>query len=281
MIWKALCCVIAILSLVPTRTTFAAEFRVVWPCPNGCNAYIYVIGTIESGDGDKFRDVIRRTGPAIDSLFLRSPGGSMYDSIKIGTIASDLMIDTYAPYGAGQCSNHDSRFGVYNAPCTCVSGCFLIWMGGLNRYGITVGMHRPWDMGKTMGKLKYKEAALVYNRWIEDLKIYLTKMELPDVYFAKFIATVRSGEMKMLTNDDLLSLNNNPSKTEWLLNRCGEFPSNKTVMFGQLSQNKFQGRPYNVLLWQQLEDEYNKIRVCKVNALTEARSTAFNSMFFN
>jgi len=263
-------------SLSPLPSGNAAEFRVIRPCTNECDAYIYVIGKIEPGDGARFRQVVKATGPSIDSLFLRSPGGSMYDSIQIGTLTHELMLDTYAPQT--NCGSDDNRFGINNAPCTCLSGCFLIWMGGVNRYGVTIGMHRPWDQSGNMGQLKYDRAAAMYNKWIEDLKAYLVKMELPDSYFAKFIATVRSGDMRMLTNADLLSLNNNPSKVEWLSSRCGEYPANKTELLGQLSQSKFAGRPYNVALWQQLSDEYNAVYFCKKKALRDTRAAVFSSL---
>jgi hypothetical protein len=276
---KLIYAALVLAGLAAIDPAFPAEFRVIPLCPSGCNAWIYVVGKIEAGDGDRFREVVRRIGPAIDALVLRSPGGSMYDSIKIGTIAYDLMLDTYAPYRSGECASDDNRWGVYNAPCTCLSGCFLIWMGGVNRYGVIVGMHRPWDQSGSLGRLQYNEASSMYKRWIDDLKTYLAKMELPDVYFAKFIETVRSGQMKMLSGDDLLSLNNNPSKIEWLSNRCGEFPTNKAMVLGQLSQSKFRGQPYNATLWQQLASEYNIIRVCKTNALQETRTAAFNALF--
>jgi hypothetical protein len=219
----------ALVFLCAPRLAAGAELRVIKLCPDrSCeNAYLYIIGKIEPGDAGRVRDTIKRYGAGIEALMLRSPGGSMYDSIEIGTLASDLMLNTFAPYAPNYCANEDARWGIAGAPCTCVSGCFLIWMGGVNRYGTVVGMHRPWDMSGTMGRSDYQDAAALYKKWIGDLDVYLTKMELPQAYFAKFISTVRSGDMRMLSGEELLQLNENPSKGEWLSNRCGQWTTQR------------------------------------------------------
>lgn len=199
----------------------ALDLRVVRSCPDGScdHALLYLIGKIESGDASRVRDKLKQHGSGISALTLRSGGGSMYESIKIGTLASELMLDTYAPYYPNNCNAEDKRWGITDAPCTCVSGCFLIWMGGVNCSGIVVGMHRPWDTTGDMGQKTPDEAEKIYDQWIDDLKTYLTKTKLPDAYFSKFVETVRSGDMQMLTNADLLALNHHPSKAERLSNR--------------------------------------------------------------
>jgi hypothetical protein len=238
-----------------------------------------VIGKIERGDAARFRDVIGRNGPAVEALFLRSPGGSMYDSIEIGTLAHDLMLDTYAPYYAGNCQFDDSRWGIHNAPCTCVSGCFLIWMSGVNRYGVIVGMHRPWDTSGDMGRSSYEQAAAVYNKWLADLKAYLTKMELPDVYFSKFIATVRSGDMRMLSGQEPLELNHDPSSAEWLTNRCGQWTTSDNNEMANLNDKQYNGTPHNSVRRQQLVAKLSAIQSCKTAAQKEARVAAFKTLF--
>ena len=270
----------ALASLILSSIAFGAEFRVVQLClERSCPANLYIIGKIEPGDGARFREVVRRTGPGIEALILRSVGGSMHDSIEIGTLASDLMLNTFAPHAPNWCPNDDTRWGVYNAPCTCVSGCFLIWMGGVNRYGTVVGMHRPWDTTGNMGQLPYEQAAQQYKKWLADLSEYLTRMELPDAYFSEFIATVKSGSMRMLTGRELLELNHNPSKTEWLTNRCGQWITQENDELGNLNFQKYRGLPHDSRRLQKLMAKLSAIQKCQDNAQREARTQAFKRIF--
>jgi hypothetical protein len=243
------------------------------------NTLLYVIGKIEAGDAARVRDVLRKAGPSVEALILRSVGGSMYDSMEIGTLAYDLMLNTFAPYAPNYCATDDAGWGISRVPCTCVSGCFLIWMGGVNRYGTVVGMHRPWDTSGTMGKLNYPEAGAIYKKWIADLDVYLTKMELPQAYFAKFISTVRSGDMHMLSGADLLQLNENPSKGEWLSNRCGQWSSQDNNEIGELNFAQYQGRSHNSARRQQLIAKLSAIQTCKTSTQAQARREAFEKIF--
>jgi hypothetical protein len=267
--------------LMIVSTIEAAELRLIRICPDkSCDiAYLYIIGKIEPGDAERVRQTIRNYGPGIEALMLRSPGGSMYDSMQIGTLASDLMLNTFAPPAPNYCANEDTRWGITNAPCTCLSGCFLIWMGGVNRYGTVVGMHRPWDTTGNMGRMAYEEAAAQYNRWINELNTYLTSMELPPAFFSTFIATVKSGNMRMLTGSELLQLNHNPSKTEWLTNRCGQWTAQENEELGNLNAAQYHGRPHNSTRRQQLVAKYSASQTCQTETQRAARKEAFTKVF--
>lgn len=271
-----------------------AELKIVKSCPDGTcdNANLYIIGKINTGDAAHVMKVLEEYGPGIGSLYLRSPGGSMYESIRIGTMANELMLNTFAPSSITQCGRtkyctnpranctpEHKQLGVTKAYCTCLSGCFLIWIGGVNRYGDIVGMHRPWDTSRKMGSLPYKQAAKQYKKWLADLKLYLTKMEVPETYFSKFIETVRSGDIRMLTNEDYTALHQNPSITEWLSNRCGQWTTQENEEISNLNRKKYQGKRHNRTRLKQLLDKLTARQVCKENARRQARETAFKKMF--
>src|SRR5438105_3615821 len=135
------------IGLLVSQTAGALDLRLV-----NNNQYLYLTGKIENGDAARVRQTIKQAGPSVEALMLRSGGGSMYESIQIGTLAYDMMLNTFSPPAPNYCSQEDSRWGIGQTPCTCVSGCFLIWMGGVNRYGTVVGMHRPWDISGSMGQ---------------------------------------------------------------------------------------------------------------------------------
>jgi hypothetical protein len=160
-----------------------------------------------------------------------------------------------------------------------VSGCFLIWIGGVNRYGVILGMHRPWDVSRTMGNLKYDQAAPMYNRWLADLKDYLLKMQVPDDLYAKLIATVNSVEMRMFENNDIVPLIHDPTFDEWLTNRCGQMTFKENKELGELNWQKYQGRSYNSGRQQQLVDRSNTIANCRTQAQAQARRDAFTKVF--
>jgi hypothetical protein len=49
-----------------------------------------------------------------------------------------------------------------DARCTCTSACFLIWVGGMGRYGTWIGVHRPFFDAAEYGALSPKEAERRY-----------------------------------------------------------------------------------------------------------------------
>lgn len=140
-------------------------------------------------------------------------------------------------------------------------------------------MHRPFDLSGNMGRMDYDAAAPMYKKWMADLTAYLEKMELPAPYIATFIATVRSDNMYMLGNNELISINNQPSKSEWLTNRCGQWTTPENNELGDLEMAKFQGQYYDSARRNYLLNRLTSIQSCKSAAQFEQRKAAFARIF--
>lgn len=271
------------LLLISATHTQAAELRVVKTegCLGPCNPYpaeLYIIGTIEPGDAARVTQTIKDYGPGIWGLELRSIGGSMYNSIQIGALAKKLMLTTLAPITRDRCASEDSQNNIHNAPCTCLSGCFLIWLGGIQRIGLIIGMHRPWDTSHNMGQMPYEQAAPMYAKWMSDLQAYLKSVEVPQLYYSKLIETVSSNTMKMLSSDEVVDLAYMPSVHEWLINRCGVFSPGETNAAGREGVNRYYHRPFNAALLQSLQQKQTAIANCETNAKTSFRTTALQAI---
>jgi hypothetical protein len=70
-------CLVAISLFNASTPIPAAELRLV-----NDNTLLYLIGKIEPGDGTRVREAVRAAGPTLETLMLRSVGGSMYDSMS-------------------------------------------------------------------------------------------------------------------------------------------------------------------------------------------------------
>jgi hypothetical protein len=257
-----------LLTLFSCGSALAADIQVRRPtCSQPCEgADIYIIGQINPGDAERFKQVLKAAGPTASLLYLRSPGGNMYESIEIGTIVKKLMLVTMAPIKEIGCSEDATR-GIYNAPCTCLSGCFLIWLGGIARTGNAVGMHRPWDTAHNMGKLTYDQAAPIYAKWLADLKEYLRVVETPETVYSRYIQLVNSDTMHMLSTEEALELLNMPSVTEWLINRCGSVTNDEAASL------------INSGRVQQLRDKQTRVAQCEWTAKRNTREAIFKAGF--
>jgi hypothetical protein len=85
---------------------------------------------------------------------LLSPGGSISEAIEIGRLVQRNLISTMAPVSlgatkvlftpAGSVMPKEDPAYCKGPDCICASACFLIWVGGIERSGNAIGLHRPY-----------------------------------------------------------------------------------------------------------------------------------------
>lgn len=118
--------------------------------------HMRIEGRIESGDADKF---IRQINRMIDNdhlplsmVYLNSPGGNLYDAMRIGRIIRQLEIGTIVGFGQA-----------------CHSSCALILLSGRSRIvSGEIGFHRPFLTGRAEGQMPYREEILEIYEEMED-----------------------------------------------------------------------------------------------------------------
>ena len=82
----------------------------------GMACHISLFGPIEVGDADKFIKVIEDNKIVKAAVWLNSPGGALFDGLRIGRKVKEMNFNTFVP--------NDS---------VCMSACATIWLAGSRR----------------------------------------------------------------------------------------------------------------------------------------------------
>lgn len=93
-------------------------------------------------------------------LSLNSDGGDVDAAIKAGTFVRQKKISTVVPKGE-----------------TCASACSLLFLGGVERYGDKIGLHRPYS---TKYSVSEREAQQTYDSINKTILLYLRSMNIPE-----------------------------------------------------------------------------------------------------
>lgn len=139
---------------------------------------IQILGPIESGDYEKFEAVVKKAGPSYRRVMLMSQGGDVVEAMKIGRLIRKLRFETNAPSIFYCPLKSRTRFLVTNPKCRCLSACFLIYAGGVSRWGGKLGIHRPYihperlkSLSDTKVEKGMKSAENVVRNYLIDMNI--------------------------------------------------------------------------------------------------------------
>jgi hypothetical protein len=107
----------------------AADFVVSAPDAHHVTT-IYVSGTIERGDDQRFRTALRGVLPLLGIVIVESPGGNLQAGLEIGR---EISVRAYST--------------VVKAGAICASACALVWLAGDRRFmapGARIGFHAAY-----------------------------------------------------------------------------------------------------------------------------------------
>ena len=157
----------------------AAEF--IWHTDT--RPSLLIQGDIERGDLIKFKNELDRFSLVPSVINLNSNGGSLLEAIEIGKLIRHLRLDTSAPTKFGDdstiCWREWSRIEVRTSgACTCASSCALIWMGGVNRTGDTIVIHRPYFDKEISKSLSLEDYSIEYQSVKDAIGHYLDELGL-------------------------------------------------------------------------------------------------------
>lgn len=162
---------------------------------------LVIEGEIKAGDFDQIKKEIFEFGPLIRGVYLYSPGGDAREAMKIGDMMRSLYLSTVSPdfslkeyqkdrsNVAPECNRSWEPKPKSPANCTCDSACFLIWVGGLNRDGNYVGVHRPVFNKSYYSSISSNEAEALYQNMLDSIQAYLEKYKVPRDVIGKMINT--------------------------------------------------------------------------------------------
>ena len=217
----------ALAALVPAAA-YAANIYVYDPTAVGrddlasdeLNGSIIIDGQIEDGDYEKFIEAVADAGSYKGHVFISSRGGNVGAAIGIGNLIRALRFTTEVPMqssrGGGHCLSE------VLSECTCASACVLVYLGGVEREGNLLAIHRTFIRHDELEDLSFGEAALAGRLQARAVDEYLRSMGVP-LAFSELMRSIPSSEVQVLSVDFVERyLEELPEIEEWIAARCGD-----------------------------------------------------------
>jgi len=173
----------------------AATIEQAWRTNGRYSWAIKVEGDIVPGDADKLltklMDFFYVFGPAIDTIYLMSKGGDVEEAMKMGAIIRRLRLGTMAPIWQG--NNNEPPFSPVlpdnKDNLICASACFLIYAGGVDRFGNYLALHRPYLSRAETSKLSDIEYEAAQKKETIEVSEYLKSMDIDQYWIDRMMAT--------------------------------------------------------------------------------------------
>jgi len=143
---------------------------------------IAIEGTIVPGDFDTFLRIVRENQGHISGVYCFSPGGNLYEAMKIGRAMRALELSSQAPMrdetGRPLCSlglskPHDPK------NCTCGSAGFFVHIAATHRGGTFLAVHRPYFEKGGLSQLSPPDAHRALDGLQQSVREYMTEMGVP------------------------------------------------------------------------------------------------------
>ena len=256
---------------------------------------LWLVGTIERGDAKQFASLLEsppRPNEAI-RVHLASSGGDLVEAMKIAQQVRDDFLSTEVSVfpALGKCiSSNDMAGGEYRpllSPeqqkehCGCFSACFVIWSGGVMRWGKTpdengvggTGIHRPSFDPSYFANLSAADAEAKYESMTDNVEKFLDDMGVPMRLVEKMFS-IPSGDAYLLSEDDLRELESPPALEEWFTSKCGDvskelqdryditLPIWLSYEIGQVSLSKKEVEAFSATI-----EEWTAIKSCRAKAM--------------
>jgi hypothetical protein len=243
-----------------------------------------VEGEIGPGDAGrlltKLLDYYLVFGPVVDTVYLMSEGGDIEESMKMGAIIRRLRLKTVAPMlnmrppastGGILPDNEDDVI--------CASACFLVFAGGVHRFGSFLALHRPYLPRETADKLSDIEYEAAQKQATVKVQDYLLNMEVAQFWIDKMMST-NSQESYVPTwsevdRKDRHLLGTVPSIEEIILAKCNDNTADIERKIGALNSK---GRPLTAEEQALLAQYFAESKIffdCEDRVLDEIREAAF------
>jgi hypothetical protein len=123
-------------------------------------------GEIVEGDAERVREFLLNERQ-LSELRLVSPGGNLFEAMKIARIVRDALLETTTDSFDEKSPSNDE----------CNSACAIIAFGGVSRRLGNIGLHRPSSLRKT--EITFEQAKSDYETLIRELESFFTEMAPP------------------------------------------------------------------------------------------------------
>ncbi len=224
--------------MVTSKEVFSAEIRTHISEPGGGLKSIVIEGEIMKGDYKRFIKKINQNNGKISNVYIFSPGGNFSEAIKIGRAIRKLELTTVVPSqsedGQPLCDSLKTFRNFVTVPkdynCICAGSCFFIFIGGVNRAGGHIVVHRPYFDKNEFGQLSEEDAR---NKFIARQKFareYMQEMGVPKHIQDKILGTRPEKAMELDYKTVRTYFHGDiPYRHEWRQAKCAEVKDDKNI----------------------------------------------------
>jgi hypothetical protein len=179
--------------------------------PN-CQRELQFVGTIEPGDAKLIESSILNAPGFVSSVWFNSPGGDVFEAIKIGDLLNKYFIEMRAPTCFAQNEKLVCMLGAglkeFDKRAICASACALVYLVSNDRSGHHVYVHRPSFPQSMFAGLTAPKAKEKYEEAMKRTTALLQERGV-DSETLKLISNTPSDELKSLPTPL-------PDRTAWL-----------------------------------------------------------------
>jgi len=223
------------------RRTGADELRYVG------YAQLVFEGEIAPGDYDRLLRLIDESCAGIygclNGIFLASPGGNLFEAMKIGRLVRKLRLETHLPSDLPPPDRQRAEATLKNANANygCLSACFFIFVAGADREsgGVPIlGIHRPSFLGDDLNnshRMSGNQAAASAGQLRMVVGDYLKEMGVPTKY-ADLMFAVPNDRLRFIGGNDFAKdlAGYIPELRAWLDVKCNNLTDGREKRGGKL-----------------------------------------------
>lgn len=245
---------------------------------------IKVEGNIVPGDAakllTKLLDFYLVAGPVVDTVYLMSRGGDINDAMKMGDIIRRLRLKTVIPMkDMGSPASTGGILPDNPNDAICASACFLVFVGGVEREGDYLALHRPYLPRVEANKLSDIEYEAAQKQVMVKVQGYLRSMDVGQFWIDTMMSTnsqdVYVPAWSELDRRDRPLIGTVPPIEEIMLAKCGPLPDIKPAI-GSLKNDDRPTTTEEKALMASMVSRLDAFNRCENKALYDMRKAAFD-----
>ncbi len=210
-----------IIATIPSASLAARIFVGDKPQNLFVGSTIFIDGIIEDGDFEKFIQAVASAGFSKGNVFINSPGGNVRAAVDIGLMIRELRFSTEVPVNIPE-RNPICPKEIAPEECICASACSLIFIGGVDRRGTYIAVHRSFIEHSALKDLSLDDAQQAGQALETTVGLYLKQMGAPAT-LSELMLSVSSSDIKLLPIEYVQSyLQRPPEVDEWMIAKCGD-----------------------------------------------------------
>jgi len=218
--------------MITSKHVFSAGISAYLSEPGGGLRSLVIEGEIMKGDYERFIKEIRQHNGTISNVYIYSPGGNFSEAIKIGRAIRKLELTTVVPSRSedGQPLCDPLKMFPKDYNCICAGACFFIFIGGVNRTGGHIVVHRPYFDKNEFGQLSEEDVRNAFILLQKLARDYMREMAVPKHLQDKILGTRPEKAMELDHKTVRTYFHGDiPYRHEWRQTKCAALKNAKNI----------------------------------------------------